>query len=49
MERAEQKEDKEPAQAKTKPVPQLARVPNQKGVPEGHVRWFCSVCKKGSS
>ncbi len=25
----------------------IVRVPNQKGVPEGKVRWFCTICKKG--
>jgi Restriction Enzyme Adenine Methylase Associated len=25
----------------------IVGVPNQKGVPEGQVRWFCTVCKKG--
>ena len=26
-------------------VRQLKRVPNQKGVPEGEVKWFCSACQ----
>jgi hypothetical protein len=25
----------------------IVRVPNQKGVPEGQVRWFCTICGKG--
>ena len=25
----------------------IVRVPNQKGVPEGKVRWFCTICRKG--
>jgi len=25
----------------------IVRVPNQKGVPEGQVRWFCTICQKG--
>jgi hypothetical protein len=25
----------------------IVRVPNQKGVPEGQVRWFCTICKEG--
>ena len=26
-------------------VRQLKRVPNQKGVPEGQTKWFCSACQ----
>jgi len=26
---------------------QIRRVPNQKGVPEGSTKWFCSACMKG--
>jgi hypothetical protein len=26
---------------------QIKRVPNQKGVPEGQTRWYCSACQKG--
>lgn len=25
----------------------IKRVPNQRGVPDGHVRWFCSACMTG--
>ena len=25
----------------------IVRVPNQKGVREGQVRWFCTICRKG--
>ncbi len=31
----------------TPKVKQVRRVPNQRGVPEGQARWFCSVCMKG--
>ena len=36
--------------AKTKKgalLKQIRRVPNQKGVPEGSTKWFCSACMKG--
>ena len=26
---------------------QIRKVPNQKGVPEGSTKWFCSACMKG--
>jgi rubrerythrin len=28
-------------------VRQIKRVPNQKGVPEGSTKWFCSACMNG--
>ena len=31
----------------TPKVKQVRRVPNQRGVPEGQARWFCSACMKG--
>ncbi len=31
----------------TPKVKQVRRVPNQRGVPEGEARWFCSACMKG--
>jgi hypothetical protein len=30
-------------------VRQLTKLPNQKGVPEGEVRWFCSACQRSFS
>jgi len=29
-----------------KPKLQIKKLPNQKGVPDGQVRWFCSACMK---
>ncbi len=26
---------------------QIKRIANQNGIPDGHVRWFCSACQKG--
>ncbi len=42
------KEEKKAAKAKSengKAVRQLKRVPNQRGVPEGETKWFCSACQ----
>ncbi len=35
--------------ASRKAVRQLMKLPNQKGVPEGEVRWFCSACQRSFS
>jgi len=38
---------KQPAKAKViKKVRLLQKLPNQKGVPEGQVKWYCSACQK---
>ena len=44
-------EEGAPAHAtKAKPTPktvrQISKLPNQKGVPEGQVKWYCSACQK---
>jgi hypothetical protein len=31
----------------SKRVRQIRKLPNQRGVPEGETRWFCSGCMKG--
>ncbi len=31
----------------TKTVKVIKRVPNQKGIPEGSTKWWCSACMKG--
>jgi len=31
----------------TRKARQIKKLPNQKGVPEGETRWFCSACMKG--
>ena len=36
-----------PTGHKTTKFKQVKRNPNQKGVAEGQVRWFCSACMKG--
>ena len=36
-----------PAKAKTSGGKTIRRTPNQKGVPEGGVRWFCDSCMSG--
>ncbi len=45
--------DNSPAKAATGPkstpsrlLRQIKKVPNQKGVPEGQTRWYCSACQK---
>lgn len=35
-----------PTEPKAKQVKQIRRVPNQKGVDDGQVKWFCSGCMK---
>jgi hypothetical protein len=35
-----------PANGAAKMVRQIKKLPNQKGVPEGSVKWFCSACMK---
>jgi hypothetical protein len=38
---------KQPTKATaTKKVRLLQKLPNQKGVPEGQVKWYCSACQK---
>ena len=42
------KAEKKPATAKVdngRLVRQLKRAPNQRGVPEGETKWFCSACQ----
>jgi hypothetical protein len=34
------------AKPTTKTVRQIRKLPNQKGVPEGQVKWFCSACQR---
>jgi hypothetical protein len=29
-----------------KTVRQISKIPNQKGVPDGQTKWFCSACQK---
>ena len=46
----EAKPEKQPKAAKAKASGEhraIKRVPNQKGVPEGGVRWFCDSCMSG--
>jgi hypothetical protein len=33
------------AKPTTKTVRQISKIPNQKGVPEGQTKWFCSACQ----
>ena len=42
-----EKPEKAPKPAKAKSAKIIRRTPNQKGVPEGGVRWFCDACMKG--
>ena len=42
----EKKERTQETKAKGKQVKLIRRVPNQKGVDEGQMKWFCSSCMK---
>ena len=44
-ERTDRKKPKEPA-TKSKMVVQIRKIPNQRGVPDGEVKYHCSACQK---